>query len=124
MRKLMAVSNTNAGFWGAVGSFFGRMLGSNTCALSRISHSGFGVSAAWRDLTVRLREELGFDLVLVAKNRRTDAQLSASAGREPCVLIEGENDDLAMIMDWSDLKLAKGNVDAFERILRAKLLMY
>lgn len=124
MRKLIAVANTNAGILSAFGSFFGRMLGSQKCALSRISHSGFGVSSAWRDLTVRVGEELGYDLVLVAKNRRTDAQLSASAGREPCVLIEGENDDLAMIMDWSDLKLAKGNVDAFERILRAKLLMY
>jgi hypothetical protein len=29
-----------------------------------------------------------------------------------------------MILDWTDLKLAAGSVPAFERAIRAKLLMY
>jgi hypothetical protein len=29
-----------------------------------------------------------------------------------------------MILDWTDLKLAKGSVSEFERAVRAKLLMY
>jgi hypothetical protein len=124
MRKLMAVSNSNAGFAGATAGIFRRLVHSAHDPLNRISHSTFGVSEAWQALAARVQSEFGCELVLVYKNRRSDAQLQSSAGREPCVLIEGEGDDIAMIMDWNDLKLAKGNIESFERILRAKLLMY
>ena len=49
---------------------------------------------------------------------------AASAGREPCVLIEGENGGYAMIADWNDLELAAGDMATFEKILLSKLLMY
>jgi hypothetical protein len=60
----------------------------------------------------------------VHRNERTDAQLAASDGREPCILIEDNSGGLSMILDWTDLKLAAGSVPAFERAIRAKLLMY
>lgn len=124
MRKLVAISNSNAGFRGAIAGFMRRLTHSVHDPLNRISHGTVGVSAEWRSLAERAPSEFGYELVLVQKNRRSDAQIQSSAGREPCVLIEGEGDDLAMIMDWNDLKLAKGSVQSFERILRAKLLMY
>lgn len=124
MRKLIAISNSNAGFAGATAGIFRRLTHSAHDPLNRITHGTFRVSAEWQSLVERAHGEFGYELVLVNKNRRSDAQRQASAGREPCVLIEGENDDLAMIMDWNDLKLAKGSVQSFERILRAKLLMY
>jgi hypothetical protein len=68
--------------------------------------------------------ELGHDLVLVHRNQRTAEQLAASAGREPCVLIDDGSGVLSMIMDWNDLDLAAGDVAKFEQILRSKLLMY
>jgi hypothetical protein len=39
-------------------------------------------------------------------------------------LIEDDAGQLSMILDWTDLKLAKGSVSEFERAVRAKLLMY
>jgi hypothetical protein len=61
---------------------------------------------------------------LVHRNERTETQRAASEGREPCILIEDDAGQLSMILDWTDLKLAKGSVSEFERAVRAKLLMY
>lgn len=124
MRKLIGVYNANGGFAGELAYFFGHLVGVRNCSLCSVTHSPVKTKAAWKACVARLRDELGYEFVTVHKNERTPEQRSASEGREPCVLIEGEGGDLAMIMDWNDLKLAKGSVDSFERILRAKLLMY
>lgn len=124
MRKLIGVYNANGGLLGEVAYFFGHLVGVRNCDLCSVTHSPFAKKADWSAMVNRLRDELDVEFVLVHKNERTEAQLRASAGREPCVLIEGEDNDIAMIMDWTDLKLTKGSVDTFDRILRSKLLMY
>lgn len=124
MKRLIGVYNADGGFKGELAYFFGHLVGVRHCTLCDVTHSPVSKKASWRKLERRIRDELGYTFVLVHKNERTPEQLAASAGREPCVLIEDEAGNLSMILDWNDLKLAKGKVKSFERILRAKLLMY
>lgn len=124
MRKLIGVYNADGGFAGEVAYFFGHLVGIRHCTLCDVTHSPIRKKAEFANLQERLRAEFDIEFVLVHKNERTPEELAASEGREPCVLIEGEQGDLAMILDWNDLKLAKGKVASFERILRSKLLMY
>ncbi len=59
----------------------------------------------------------------VTGSRMSISNSLASTGREPCVLITHDSGDIAMIVDWNDVALAK-DVASYERILRSKLLMY
>lgn len=122
--RLIGVYNANGGLAGELSYFFGHLFGTQQCSLCDITHSPFAMKAQWRECEKRLADEFQVSFVLVHKNERTPEQLAASAGREPCVLIEDAEGGLSMILDWTDLKLARGNVDSFERAVRAKLLMY
>ena len=122
--RLIGVYNADGGLAGELRYFFGHLVGVAECTLCDITHSPFAKKAKWKLLEDRLSTELGITFELVHKNERTPAQLVASDGREPCVLIEDAEGNLSMILDWTDLKIAKGSVTAFERALRAKLLMY
>jgi hypothetical protein len=122
--RLIGVYNAKGGLAGELSYFFGHMLGRVECKLCDITHSPFAKRPAWKAMEKRLREDLGIEFVLVHRNERTDAQRAASDGREPCILIEDNTGKLSMILDWTDLKLAKGSVAEFERAVRAKLLMY
>lgn len=124
MKRLIGVYNANGGIAGELAYFFGHLVGLRSCTLCDVTHSPIRKKAQWREFEERLRDDLGYEFVLVHKNERTPEQLAASAGREPCILIQDEAGDLAMIMDWNDLKVSKGDVATFERILRSKLLMY
>jgi hypothetical protein len=122
--KVIGVYNANGGLAGELSYFFGHLIGRAECKLCDITHSPFAKKAEWKAMEKRLHDELGVEFVLVHRNERTDAQLAASDGREPCILIEDNSGGLSMILDWTDLKLAAGSVPAFERAIRAKLLMY
>lgn len=122
--RLIGVYNADGGLVGELSYFFGHLVGVRSCTLCDITHSPFAKKQQWKELEKRLADELGVVFELVHKNERTPAQLAASAGREPCVLFEDVEGNLSMILDWTDLKLARGHVDAFERAVRAKLLMY
>lgn len=75
-------------------------------------------------MTERLHAQTGHSFDLVYRNTRSDKEKAASSGREPCILLEGDDSSLSMVADWNDLQLAAGDVASFERILLAKLLMY
>jgi hypothetical protein len=123
MRKLIGVYNANGGFVGELAYFFGHLIGIRDCKLCDVTHSPVKKKAAWKEFEKRILED-GYQLVLVHKNERTQEQIDASGGREPCVLIEYEDGSLSMILDWNDLKAAKGDVTSFEKILKSKLIMY
>ncbi len=122
--RLIGVYNANGGLAGELSYFFGHMFGRVECKLCDITHSTFTKRPEWNAMEERLRDDLKIEFVLVHRNERTDAQHAASDGREPCILIEDSSGNLSMILDWTDLKLAKGSVSAFEQAVRAKLLMY
>lgn len=122
--KLIGVYDADGGLVGELSYFFGHLVGVQHCTLCDITHSPVAKKKQWKEFERRIHDELGIDWVLVHKNERSDAQLAASAGREPCVLLEDDAGKLSMILDWTDLKLARGSVESFERAVRAKLLMY
>jgi hypothetical protein len=124
MATLVGVFNTDGGVLREFSRALARGLGSHACALSHLTHSSVTPRSAWRALRENLATELGHDLVLVHRNQRTAPQLAASAGREPCVLIDDGSGVISMIMDWNDLDLTAGDIAKFEQILRSKLLMY
>ena len=100
------------------------MFGSHACWLSHLTHSPHKPTARWKALEKSIEQEFGHTFALVYRNKRTPEQQAASAGREPCILIDDGQGHLSMIVDWNDLELAGGDVERFERILRSKLLMY
>ena len=124
MARLIGIYNADGGLRGEIAYLLGHMVGTAECALCDITHSPFRKKRAWKEMEERLVEELGHEMVLRHRNETTEAEAKASAGREPCVLIEGDDGNLSMIVDWNDLRVADGSVEVFERILRSKLLMY
>lgn len=124
MARLIGIYNADGGLRGELAYFFGHLVGVAECALCDITHSPIRKKAQWRAFEQRLASELGHTVVLRHRNETTEAEARASAGREPCVLIEGDDGNLSMIVDWNDLQVADGSVERFEQILRSKLLMY
>ena len=124
MARLIGIYNADGGLRGEIAYVLGHLVGVAECALCDITHSPIRKKKAWNEVEQRLAEDLGHQMVLRHRNETTEAEAKASAGREPCVLIEGDDGSLSMILDWNDLKAASGSVEVFERILRSKLLMY
>lgn len=123
MARIIGVYNADGGLRGELAYVLGHMVGAVECALCDITHSPIRKKKAWKKMEERFVGE-GHEIVLRHRNDTTEAEHHASSGREPCVLIESDDGQLAMIMDWNDLSVAEGSVETFERILRSKLLMY
>ena len=100
-----------------------RFLGAYSCDLAKLSENRTGISPAWKAMVERLVAD-GHSHELVSPKTASVALSQASAGREPCILIDDDEGDVAMIADWNDLSLADGDIERYERILRSKLLMY
>ena len=122
MATLVGVYRADAGFFPELGRSLGRLVGAHACWLSQLTHSPRSPQASWVTMAEGLAPEHTIELVY--RNKRTPAQEAASAGKEPCVLIDDGGGHISMILDWNDLELAAGDVERFERILRSKLLMY
>lgn len=122
--RLIAVTAYPPGFLGSVRWAVSHSLGLRPCPLRIMSHGIVGVSARWREVVSAVRADLGHTLEVVSSGSASSEVSSASAGREPCVLLEGEGGSLSMIVDWNDIELCAGRVDTFDRILRSRLLMY
>lgn len=123
MRRLIGVMASEGG---AVREFF-RALGMGNpggCPLTALAKSATKPSAEWLAMAERIKNQHGYDFDLVYRNTRNQQVASASSGREPCVLLLLDDGSLSMIADWNDLEVAGGDVQAFERILLSKLLMY
>jgi hypothetical protein len=124
MAKLIGVYKAKGG---AVAMFLAaarRWLGLYSCDLSRVTHQAGGEKPSWREFQERIARDGGHTHICVFPQTASAAYVQASAGREPCVLIEDDEGHLSMILDWNDLALAKGSVARYEDILRSKLLMY
>ena len=49
---------------------------------------------------------------------------SSSTGKEPCVLARFEDSSTAMLLDARDLAVIDGDLSKFDRLLRAKMLLF
>ena len=53
-------------------------------------------------------------------NERTESEIRASSGQEPCVLAQYADGSLGMFLDRAELAMVKGDVAKFEGIVRAR----
>ena len=120
--RIIGVYNADGGLKGELSYFFGHLMGTTQCSLCDITHSPVAKKAQWKHMEQQLHQELGVEFLLVHKNERSPEQLAASEGKEPCVLLEDDDGTLSVLLDGDELQQAEGDVAAFERALRSKLL--
>jgi hypothetical protein len=121
---LIGVYKADGGLVGEVSYFLGHLVGVKECSLCDITHSPIMKKKAFKEFEARLRAERGIDIRLVHMNERTEAELAASKGREPCVLLEYEDGSMSMFLDYEELKAAGGKVGSFEKLVESRLNIY
>ena len=122
--NLIGVYNANGGFKGEIAYFFGHLVGTAECTLCDVTHSPIRRKPYWDQMVEILAQDFGLGFNLVHKNERSEKVTQATSGREPCVLAEYEDGNLMMLLDSVDLKAVKGDVQKFEKTLRARLALF
>ena len=123
-KRLIGVYKADGGIIGELSYFFGHLVGVRNCSLCDITHSPIMKKAAFKDFEKRLLEKHNIEVRLVHMNERTEAELAASKGREPCVLLQYEDGSIAMFLDYVELKAASGSVKSVEKLVESRLSIY
>ena len=123
-KTLIGVYKANGGIVGEISYFLGHLIGVKECSLCDITHSQIMKKKAFKEFEARLRADRGIDIRLVHMNERTEAELAASKGREPCVLLQYEDGSISMFLDYEELKAAGGRVTSFEKLVESRLNIY
>lgn len=123
-KTLIGVYRADGGIIGELSYFFGHLIGVRECSLCDITHSPFKKKGEFKRLENQLNQEFDLDFRLVHMNERTEKELAASAGREPCVLLAHEDGSLSMFLDFQELKAADGSVKSFEKLVRNRLDLF
>ena len=123
-KTLIGVYKADGGIVGELSYFLGHLVGIRNCSLCDITHSPILKKAAFKDFEKRLLAERNIDIRLVHMNERTEAELAASKGREPCVLLQYEDGSISMFLDYVELKAAGGSVRSFEKLVNSRLDIY
>jgi hypothetical protein len=122
--RLVGVYKADGGVIGELKYFFGHLIGVAKCELCDVTHSPIRKKASFDQLTKDLKTEFGLDVALKHLNERTEAEIKASSGKEPCVLAEYPDGSLGMFLDRQELREVKGDVDRFEKVTRARLALF
>ena len=123
-KTLIGVYKADGGIIGEISYFFGHLVGVKNCSLCDITHSPVKKKGAFKAFEKKLLEEHNISIRLVHMNERTEAELAASKGREPCVLLQYEDGSISMFLDYVELKTSKGSVKSFERLVESRLNIY
>ena len=123
-KTLIGVYKADGGIVGELSYFLGHLVGIRNCSLCEITHSPIMKKAAFKEYEKRLLAERNIDIRLVHMNERTDDELAASKGREPCVLLQYEDGSISMFLDYVELKAADGSVKSFEKLVSSRLDIY
>ncbi|HEY7853652.1 MAG TPA: hypothetical protein VIB80_00855 [Aquiluna sp.] len=123
-KTLIGVYKADGGIIGEISYFFGHLVGVKNCSLCDITHSPVKKKSAFKAFEKKLLEERNIRTRLVHMNERTEAELAASKGREPCVLLQYEDGSISMFLDYVELKTSKGSVKSFERLVESRLNIY
>ena len=121
---LIGVYKADGGIAGELAYFFGHLVGVRNCSLCDITHSPVKKKKAFKEFEKRLLKERNISFRLVHMNERTEAELAASKGREPCVLLQYEDGSISMFLDFVELKAADGSVRSLERLVESRLNIY
>jgi hypothetical protein len=121
---LIGVYKTESGFAGELSYFFKRLIGAKGCTLRDLSRSLFRKKPSFQALQEFLLAEHGVSVRMIHPNQRNDRELKASAGREPCVLLEYPDQSISMFLDSTDLKALSGNVGSLKKLIVSRLDLY
>lgn len=122
--QLIGVYKADGGIKGELAYLFGHLVGTRECSLCDITHSPIKKKNAFKAYEAKLLKERGITMKLVHMNERTEVELAASSGREPCVLLQYEDGSISMFLDYVELKTSKGSVESFEKLVDSRLNIY
>ena len=121
---LIGIYKADGGVIGELSYFFGHLVGVRSCSLCDITHSPVKKKSAFKKLEQELLKDHGIAIKMIHLNERNDSELKASAGREPCVLLEYPDQSISMFLDAVDLKALSGSVASLRRLILSRLDLY
>lgn len=121
---LIGVYKADGGIIGELSYFFGHLVGVRSCSLCDISHSPIKKKSSFKALEKELMKEHDTAIKMIHMNERNERELKASAGREPCVLLEYPDGSMSMLLDAADLKVLSGSVSSLRKLLLSRLDLY
>jgi len=122
--RLIGIYNADGGIVGELKYFFGHLIGVAKCELCDVTHSPIRRKASFDKLASDLKAEFGLEFDLKHLNERTESEIRASSGQEPCVLAQYTDGSLGMFLDRAELAVVKGDVAKFEGLVRARLRLF
>ena len=124
LKAIWGIYHADGGIVGEVSYFLGHLVGVRNCSLCDVTHSPFKKKAEFKKFQARLLENHQLEVSLVHMNERSESELAASKGREPCVLLQHEDGSMSMFLDYEELAAAKGSVRSFEKLLESRIAIY
>ncbi len=121
---LIGIYKADGGIIGELSYFFGHLVGARNCELCDITHSPIKKKASFKALEKELLKEHGIAIKLLHMNERSERELRASSGREPCVLLQYPDGSLSMFLDFVDLKALSGSVGSLRKLILSRLDLY
>jgi hypothetical protein len=121
---LIGVYNADGGIAGELSYVLGHLIGIRSCSLCDISHSPIRKKSSFKELEQQLLEEHGIMVKMIHLNERNERETKASAGREPCMLLEYPDQSISMFIDSTDLKALSGSVRSLKNLISSRLDMY
>jgi len=121
---LIGIYKADGGVIGELSYFFGHLIGVRSCSLCDISHSPVKKKSAFKKLEQEMLKEHGIAIKMIHLNERNDRELKASAGREPCMLLEYPDQSISMFLDAVDLKALSGSVTSLRKLILSRLDLY
>ena len=121
---LIGIYKADGGVVGELTYFFGHLVGTRNCSLCSISHSLVKKKASFKALENKLSETHGIAVRMIHLNERTELEIKASAGREPCMLLEYPDGTHSMFIDSAELEVLSGSVKSLEKLIHSRLDLY
>ena len=121
---LIGIYKADGGVISELSYFFGHLIGVRSCSLCDISHSPVKKKSAFQQLERELLKEHGIAIKMIHLDERNERELKASAGREPCVLLEYPDQSISMFLDAVDLKALSGSVTSLRKLILSRLDLY
>ncbi|MEY2826103.1 MAG: hypothetical protein RLZZ122_467 [Actinomycetota bacterium] len=121
---LIGVYKADGGIIGELSYFFGHLVGARSCSLCDISHSPIKKKSSFKALERELLKEHNIAIKMLHMNERNEREHKASAGREPCMLLEYSDGSISMFLDYVELKAISGSVSSLRKLILSRLDLY
>lgn len=121
---LIGVYNADGGILGKLSYVLGHLIGTRSCSLCDISHSPVKMKSSFKAFERELADKHGIAVKMIHRNERNERETKASAGREPCMLLEYADGSISMFLDSVELKALSGKVHDFRKLIYSRLDLY